>query len=169
MKTLFTDRIESPLGILEAVLDEGGALTALYFDEAEVDAGVRLVRDPARAQALRDELGRYFAGELCEFGIELAPEGTPFQRRVWSELVRIPYGETISYGELARRLSDPRAVRAVGRANATNPISILVPCHRVIGADGSLTGYAGGLERKRALLALEAAAVGADPALVLRA
>ena len=103
-----------------------------------------------------EALQRYFAGELFEFQLPLAPEGTPFQQRVWQELRRIPYGETISYLELAKRVGDPKSVRAVGRANGANPIAVVVPCHRVIGADGSLTGYAGGLEKKRALLALEA-------------
>jgi methylated-DNA-[protein]-cysteine S-methyltransferase len=103
------------------------------------------------------QLQAYFAGERREFDLPLAPYGSDFQRRVWSALLEIPYGETISYLELARRLGDPRAVRAVGSANGRNPISIIIPCHRVIGADGSLVGYGGGLERKRWLLRHEAA------------
>lgn len=103
------------------------------------------------------QLEAYFAGQLEEFDLELAPQGTPFQKQVWQELERIPYGTTISYGELAERIGNPKAVRAVGTANGANPLPIVIPCHRVIGADGSLTGYAGGLELKEALLALEGA------------
>src|SRR4029079_11873399 len=102
-----------------------------------------------------EELTEYFRGERTGFSLELAPVGSEFQRRVWSELLQIPYGETRSYGEIARALGDPGRAREVGWANARNPIAIVVPCHRVIGSDGSLTGYAGGLERKRHLLDLE--------------
>ncbi len=101
------------------------------------------------------QLEAYFAGELKRFNLRLAPEGTPFQLKVWNALLTIPYGETISYGELARRLGDMHASRAVGAANGRNPLPIVVPCHRVIGADGTLTGYGGGLPIKKALLALE--------------
>ena len=113
------------------------------------------VRDAAPLRAARRELEEYFAGERREFSLALEPAGTPFQMRVWQALRAIPYGETISYLELARRVESPRAFRAVGQANGHNPISIIVPCHRVIAADGSLGGYGGGLERKRFLLALE--------------
>ncbi len=102
------------------------------------------------------QLEAYFAGELRKFDLALAPEGTPFQREVWSTLTTIPYGETVSYGELARRLDRTTASRAVGAANGRNPIPIIIPCHRVIGADGSLTGFGGGLAIKRRLLDLEA-------------
>jgi methylated-DNA-[protein]-cysteine S-methyltransferase len=146
--------LESPVGTLLAVVDDAGALVALDF-EGRVSRWRDLAPAGRLVQPVRDELARYFAGELRAFSLALAPEGTPFQRRVWGELVRIPYGRTISDSELARRLGSPRAVRAVGRANGANPIAIVVPCHRVIGADGTLTGYGGGLERKRALLALE--------------
>jgi methylated-DNA-[protein]-cysteine S-methyltransferase len=104
------------------------------------------------------QLDEYFAGERRDFDLELDLRGTEFQRAVWDELLRIPYGETMSYGELARRLGRPERVRAVGAANGRNPVAIVVPCHRVIGADGSLTGYGGGLDRKRALLAVEGSA-----------
>jgi methylated-DNA-[protein]-cysteine S-methyltransferase len=104
---------------------------------------------------LQHELAAYFAGTLRIFTTPLAPQGTPFQHRVWNELRAIPHGETISYATLATRLADPNATRAVARANAQNPIAIFIPCHRVIGKDGTLTGYAGGLERKQALLELE--------------
>ena len=106
-------------------------------------------------EQLGDELRRYFAGEPVDFQTPLAARGTPFQRRVWRALREIPYGQTRSYAELARAIGRPSACRAVAQANARNPISILVPCHRVIGSDGGLTGYASGLERKRRLLELE--------------
>src|SRR5262249_41921343 len=137
----------------------------------ELDAATPLWRDVPRDERrlahVRAELARYFAGTLRAFTLARAAEGTPFQRRVWDELVRIPYGETISYAELARRIGEPRAVRAVGRANGASPIAIVVPCHRVIGADGTLTGYAGGLEMKRALLALESRVSGRPRQLAL--
>jgi methylated-DNA-[protein]-cysteine S-methyltransferase len=101
------------------------------------------------------QLEAYFAGKLRRFDVALAPEGTPFQREVWSALTTIPYGETVTYGELARRLGRPNASRAVGAANGSNPIPIIIPCHRVIGADGSLTGFGGGVVIKRRLLDLE--------------
>lgn len=155
--TLFTSEIETPLGTFVGAVDAAGAVVALDFERDGRIARLPDTRtDRARLAPLADALARYFAGELRAFGLALAAPGTPFQRRVWDELVRIPYGATAGYAELARRIGAPRAVRAVGRANATNPIPILVPCHRVIGADGSLTGFAGGLERKRALLELEA-------------
>jgi methylated-DNA-[protein]-cysteine S-methyltransferase len=115
----------------------------------------KAIRDEALLKRPRARLQAYFAGELRDFELPLAAAGTPFQQSVWRALCDIPYGETISYGELARRIGQPKAARAVGLANGQNPIAIVVPCHRVIGADGSLTGYGGGLERKRWLLAHE--------------
>jgi methylated-DNA-[protein]-cysteine S-methyltransferase len=106
-----------------------------------------------------EQLTAYFEGRRRTFSLPLAPVGTPFQRRVWAELIRIPWGSTISYSTLARRAERPRAIRAAGAANGRNPISIVVPCHRVVGKDGCLTGYGGGLEKKRALLELERAHV----------
>jgi methylated-DNA-[protein]-cysteine S-methyltransferase len=106
-------------------------------------------------KAAERQLGEYFAGNRNTFDLPLAAVGTPFQRRVWDALRKIPYGETISYGELARRVGQPTAARAVGLANGKNPISIVVPCHRVIGSSGKLIGYGGGLGRKQTLLALE--------------
>lgn len=149
----------SPVGPLTLVMS-GGALTGLYMQTqrhapppeifgAEVADDDSLFAEPAGQ--LRD----YFAGQRTEFDLPLALTGTPFQRRVWAELQEIPYGETISYGELAQRIGRPTAARAVGLANGRNPISIIVPCHRVIGADGSLTGYGGGMERKQHLLTFE--------------
>ncbi len=113
--------------------------------------------DPAPFRAAIDQLTAYFAGTVTDFDLRLAPRGTPFQLRVWQALRAIPYGETISYGELARRVGRPEAARAVGAANGANPLPIVVPCHRVIGANGKLTGFGGGLETKAALLALEGA------------
>ncbi len=161
MRGVLTSPLATPFGEVVCSLDEAGAVTELKLasvgDAAQTSAG----RLPAVAErvlgALRTQLAEYFAGERREFGLPLRPEGTAFQRRVWAELQRIPYGTTISYLELATRLGDPKAVRAVGRANGANPIWIVIPCHRVVGADGSLTGYGGGIEIKRKLLELEGA------------
>lgn len=158
---MITRTIESPLGPITLVA-ASGAIAALHFDGEDappVSDGAH--EDDARVidQAER-ELAEYFAGARRDFGVKLAPRGTPFQERVWRLLREIPYGETRSYVDLARQLGDPNATRAVGRANGKNPIAILVPCHRVIGKDGSLTGFASGLDRKAKLLALE----GAGPA-----
>ena len=150
---------ESPVGPL-LLMSDGKALTGLHTesdkhrpkirpDWIEDDGAVPFARVKAQ---LRD----YFEGRLTGFDLPLNPQGTEFQMRVWKQLCDIPFGETISYGELARRIGNPNASRAVGMANSRNPISIIVPCHRVIGADNSLTGYAGGLDRKRVLLAHEA-------------
>ncbi|MGQ0697788.1 MAG: methylated-DNA--[protein]-cysteine S-methyltransferase [Panacagrimonas sp.] len=149
--------LDSPLGPL-LLLGSHGILTGLYMIEHK--GGPRAeqlgTQDDAAFAAAREQLAAYFAGELREFDFAHTGKGTPFQQRVWKTLCEIPYGETISYGELARRIDQPTASRAVGLANGQNPISIIVPCHRVIGANGSLTGYGGGLERKRWLLAHEA-------------
>ncbi|MEP7764096.1 methylated-DNA--[protein]-cysteine S-methyltransferase [Sanguibacter sp. 25GB23B1] len=156
MKT-FT-MLDSPLGVLTAVATDG-TLSALYMENAahRPPAGAFGAADAGRAgfAQLHEELDEYFAGERRTFAVPTAAAGSPFQHRVWAALGRIPYGETRSYGEIAHDLGDPRTVRAVGAANGRNPICIVVPCHRVIGADGTLTGYAGGLERKEILLALE--------------
>jgi len=150
--------VGSPLGPITLVAD-GDALACLYLDVqrypddvGDTDAGDSVVLKEAERQ-----LAEYFAGERTEFDLPLAAAGTPFQRRVWSALCDIPYGETISYGELARRIGQPTASRAVGLANGRNPISIVVPCHRVIGSSGKLIGYGGGLDRKQTLLELERA------------
>lgn len=148
--------VESPVGRLLLAGDEHG-LRVLSFATSDRATTVEPAWAPDRGSLarVRTELDRYFAGELRDFETPLMPEGTPFQRRVWSELCRIPYGETISYGELARRVGNTRAVRAVGLANGANPIAIVIPCHRVIGSNGTLVGYGGGLPIKQALLALE--------------
>jgi methylated-DNA-[protein]-cysteine S-methyltransferase len=153
MSTTAYDIVESPIGPL-LITAEDGALTRLYMSPFHLDSG--WVRDPGALAEPARQLAEYFAGERTEFELLLRPAGTAFQRAVWDLLLGIPYGETSTYGALALELGDPRKVRAVGLANGRNPISIVVPCHRVIGADGSLTGYGGGLERKRHLLELEA-------------
>ena len=149
-------QIESPLGPLLLVADEAG-LRSIEFVTGNRPArinpewreDIEQLRQPIR------QLGAYFSGELETFDLPLKPQGTPFQLAVWQRLCEIPYGETISYGELARRLGNPNASRAVGLANGTNPIAIVIPCHRVIGSNGKLTGYGGGLDIKEKLLALE--------------
>lgn len=141
----------SPIGEL-LLLSDGRALVGIHFDGHHGQAptpGGEL--DPVIVEAAR-QLRAYFAGERHEFALPLRPAGTPFELEVWEELRRIPYGETLSYGELADRVGHAGAARAVGRANACNPIPIVIPCHRVIGADGSLTGFGGGLDTKRRLL-----------------
>jgi methylated-DNA-[protein]-cysteine S-methyltransferase len=147
---------ESPIGPLLLAGDEGGLRFLLFGNGRHVvtpdpgwEADRGLLKEPVR------QLTAYFKGELTAFDVPVAPIGTAFQRAVWLELQAIPFGETISYGELARRLGNPKAVRAVGLANGSNPISIIIPCHRVIGSNGSLVGYGGGLPTKQALLALE--------------
>jgi len=149
--------IDSPMGRLLGVVDSAG-LRMLEFEGPRCGSlGEDWIEDAhALADAAR-QLAAYFAGDLRTFDLPLALHGSVFQQRVWEQLRMIEYGETISYGELARRVGDANAARAVGLANGANPIAIVVPCHRVIGADGSLTGYGGGLERKRTLLELEGA------------
>lgn len=144
--------IDSPIGEL-LLTGDGQALTGVHMQPFEVLPEWR--REPAAFADPEEQLSAYFAGELTEFDLPLAPRGTTFQLRVWNALLEIPYGQTASYGELATAIGRPGASRAVGAANGRNPIAVIVPCHRVIGADGSLTGYAGGVERKRALLELE--------------
>jgi methylated-DNA-[protein]-cysteine S-methyltransferase len=149
-------RLESPIGELLLVGD-GRALHGLYMQEGRTAITVRPEWTAAREpfDAAEGQLAEYFAGARTTFDLDIVLAGSPFQRRVWGALCDIPYGETISYGELARRIGIPSASRAVGVANGRNPVSIVVPCHRVIGADGSLTGYGGGMERKQFLLDLE--------------
>jgi methylated-DNA-[protein]-cysteine S-methyltransferase len=151
--------LPSPIGPLTLVAD-GGQLTGLYMDAQRHrpgDHSFGLAGDPAEQPFAwaAAQLTAYFAGELTEFDVPLAPAGTDFQRRVWSALQTIPYGQTWSYGQLARQVGSVTASRAVGLANGKNPIALIIPCHRVIGSDGSLTGYGGGLDRKRFLLDLE--------------
>ncbi len=153
-----TDRrhtvVESPIGPLSLVADGAGRLVGLHMEDQAhrpdpSSLGPR--REGILPEAVR-QLREYFAGDRTEFDLDLVLVGTPFQEEVWAGLLRIPYGETASYGQLATAIGRPKAVRAVGLANGRNPIAVVVPCHRVIGADGSLTGYGGGMERKRWLL-----------------
>lgn len=155
--------LDSPIGTL-LLTSDGVSLTGLYMEmrgnqpTATPAAGADWIEAPGReplATTVR-QLREYFAGQRREFDLPLHIQGTPFQRRVWRELTAIPFGETRSYGQLARRLEQPGASRAVGLANGRNPIAIVVPCHRVIGANGALTGFGGGLERKQWLLSHEA-------------
>jgi methylated-DNA-[protein]-cysteine S-methyltransferase len=155
-----TCHLDSPLGRLRAVATDG-ALVGLYFPGHLRQPEPATVHEPAPdpdspvLRALRRQLDEYFSRRRRAFELPLDPQGNIFQRRVWSVLQTIPYGSTRSYGDIAAEIGDPGAAQAVGAANARNPISIIIPCHRVIGADGSLTGYAGGLECKRVLLDLE--------------
>jgi methylated-DNA-[protein]-cysteine S-methyltransferase len=150
-------QIPSPIGDLTLAAAADGALTGLYMDvpgrPPPISGAAR--RDDGPFRIVAEQLGEYFAGARREFDLELGMGGSEFQRSVWDALRGIAYGATLSYGEIARRIGRPDEARAVGAANGANPISIIVPCHRVIGADGSLTGYGGGLERKRFLLELE--------------
>ncbi len=176
MATVF-EIVPGPVGDLLVTADAAGLTGILFEPEGRAghvpapgwipaaEAGDHAAGHIARA---RHELAEYFGGSRTSFTVALAPRGTPFQQRVWTELRRVAWGETISYAELARRIGSPSAVRAVGGANGRNPLPIVVPCHRVIGADGSLTGFGGGIERKRWLLRHEGAlparaGVAADP------
>ena len=153
-------RFVTPLGTLFATA-AGGALTGLYFEGGRHAPEVSSTWIEDRAAAPLAECARqvkeYLRGERQRFDLPLAPQGSEFQRRVWIEIARIPFGETLTYAELARRAGAPGAARAAGAATGRNPLSIIVPCHRVIGTDGSLTGYAGGIERKTKLLEIEGA------------
>jgi len=160
---LVQGRIETPLGALTALAGDQG-LMGLWFDQQRHGPGTldAPVDDAQRwiAEARR-ELTLYFAGRLRDFQVALAPQGTPFQEAVWRRLRAIRCGDTISYGRIAREIGSPQSSRAVGAAVGRNPISVIVPCHRVIGENGTLTGYAGGLHRKQALLGIEGAAIAA--------
>ncbi|MFI5356863.1 MAG: methylated-DNA--[protein]-cysteine S-methyltransferase [Opitutales bacterium] len=156
---LYTDTFATPFGPFSVAVDATGAVVATAFG---VQAALRrrlatchLIKNIERTARARRQLQEYFAGRRRRFQLRLAPQGTPFQLRVWAALRRIPWGRTTNYGALARKLKKPGAARAVGRANATNPICVIDPCHRVIGADGSLTGFAFGEGLKARLLALE--------------
>jgi methylated-DNA-[protein]-cysteine S-methyltransferase len=155
-RIIFTT-LNSPVGVL-FLTSNGEAITGLFMEKhkGEPKPIGDWRRDDDLFREAADQLRAYFAGDLTEFDLHLATEGAPFQQRVWAELLKIPYGSTTSYGELARRIGNPKASRAVGAANGSNPISIIIPCHRVIGSNGDLTGYGGGIERKKFLLELEA-------------
>jgi AraC family transcriptional regulator of adaptative response/methylated-DNA-[protein]-cysteine methyltransferase len=159
---LHAQRIATPIGPMLAIADDQGVLLLEFVDRRALATQIATLRrrasgpivpgDNAHLRRLADELERYFAGDLRAFDLELVARGTPFQERVWAELRRIPCGETRSYADVARAIGHPSAVRAVAHANGMNRIAILIPCHRVIGSDGSPTGYAGGLWRKTWLL-----------------
>ena len=159
---IYTHEFPTPLGPMLTAVDERGALIRLSFRDGEYArdplAGLGATApDAERCAPVVEQMDAYFRGERRDFDLPLAPRGTPFQQCVWDELRRVPYGETVTYRELATRAGNPAALRAAGRANATNPLPVVIPCHRVIGTDGSLPGYAGGVHFKRALLALEGA------------
>ena len=162
-EVIYYDEMPSPVGTLRLVADAQG-LRQLWFERERHPKRMSppWIRSSAAVAFARQQLEEYFAGTRQVFEMPLHPLGTPFQLTVWQELGRIPYGVTISYGELARRIGQPAAVRAVGAANGRNPLPIVLPCHRVIGANGSLTGFGGGLPTKRHLLALEARITGGD-------
>ena len=145
--------VETPIGCLKLVA-ENNQLTAVYFGQDCVPPELEIKETGLLTEA-RQQLSAYFSGQLTAFTLPLAPVGTQFQKRVWQALCRIPYGETASYKEIACRIGNEKAARAVGGANHKNPIPIIIPCHRVIGANGALVGYGGGLRIKETLLALE--------------
>ena len=156
-ETIWYDELPTPIGQLRLVAGAQG-LREVWFESGrhQKAPAAHWKHDPGKLAFARVQLEEYFAGTRQVFALPLHPIGTPFQLAVWQALARIPYGATISYGELARRIGQPQAVRAVGAANGRNPLPIVLPCHRVIGADGSLTGFGGGLPTKRSLLAMEA-------------
>ena len=154
-RTLY-DTAPSPLGPL-LLTSDGDAITGVFMERHRHGpaVGAEWTRDAAPFALLREQIGAYFTGEIRTFNIATRAPGTPFQQAVWAALTDIPYGATESYGALAARLGDPNLSRAVGAATGRNPLSVVVPCHRVVGAAGALTGYGGGVENKRWLLALE--------------
>jgi methylated-DNA-[protein]-cysteine S-methyltransferase len=156
MSAVSYTRIESPVGkLLLAADDQGLRLVSFESSKQATPAQPGWREDKTPFAEVIGQLQAYFGGELREFDLPLAPDGTAFQLRVWNNLRTIPYGETISYAQLAQKIGNPKAVRAVGLANGSNPIPIIIPCHRVIGSNGNLTGFGGGLPNKRKLLALE--------------
>jgi methylated-DNA-[protein]-cysteine S-methyltransferase len=158
----FYDTFSTPVGDFSVALNTSGSVIATAFgglpELRERFMADEIEHNPARAEHVRREITEYFGHKRTTFTVALAPSGTPFQQSVWAALQRIPLGETRSYGELASDLGRPDAARAIGRANATNPICLIIPCHRVIGGDGSLTGYAFGEDLKRDLIAHERSA-----------
>lgn len=156
MDTIWFAELNSPLGKLTLESD-GAALTRIRLPKEDwcPEPSVKRVRKPELFTEAATQLGAYFRGEITEFDLPLNPGGTTFQKKVWELLREIPAGNTITYGELATRAGNPRAHRAVGAANGRNPLPIIIPCHRVIGSNGKLTGYAGGLEAKKKLLEIE--------------
>lgn len=168
MGTTYWSIVDSSIGPLLVTADAGGVTGVVMDARPDGENGVPpdWVRDDAALATVRRQLHEYFAGDRTTFDLALNPSGTPFQRAVWEALREVPYGQVCSYGDLAARIGSPGSARAVGLANGRNPIPVIVPCHRVIGASGALTGYGGGLERKRFLLDLEARVASGQAALV---
>jgi O-6-methylguanine DNA methyltransferase len=170
MKELFFVQTETPLGLMYACAAEQGVCLLEFFDRKKIDNQFALLKKQLSAniaeretpilKSLKNELSEYFAGKRQKFTVPLFLVGTDFQKKVWNELLKIPFGTTVSYMQLSEKTGDKKAVRAVANANASNKIAIIVPCHRVIGSDGSLTGYAGGLDRKLKLLNMEKGVAG---------
>lgn len=148
--------LDTPIGRLR-LLSTGTHLTAIEFESRYSESAIEIERSDAALERAATQLQQYFAGRRKQFDLPLAPTGTDFQRRVWTALATIPWGELRSYSDIAQAIGKPTAMRAVGAANGRNPLPIVVPCHRVIGSNGTLTGFAGGLEMKRQLLELEGA------------
>ena len=146
--------LQTPLGICQLLGDEQGVSQLILVEEASLSVSI-----PKELKSAVAQIREYFAGNRTQFDLKLNPTGTEFQKKVWDELQHIPYGKTLSYLELSKKLGDPKAIRAVAAANGKNPLWIIIPCHRVIGTDGSLTGYAGGLWRKKWLLEHESPAL----------
>ncbi|MDC7999749.1 methylated-DNA--[protein]-cysteine S-methyltransferase [Aequorivita todarodis] len=152
MKTAY---INTPVGLLELKGDAEGLASVLFKDVENVVISEKI---PTELRDAASQLWEYFEGKRKEFNLKLSPEGTDFQKKVWEQLQQIPFGKTMNYQQMANKLGDPKVIRAAASANGKNPISIIIPCHRVIGSDGSLTGYAGGLHRKKWLLEFESPA-----------
>lgn len=148
--------IKTPIGIIRLEADDHSILSARFHESAEPCVNENRAPNAVLAKAIQ-QLDAYFEGSLKSFDLPLSPPGTTFQQKVWKSLQQIPYGSTTTYLTLAKKLGDPKAIRAVGRANGQNPLAVIIPCHRVIGSDNSLIGYAGGIERKRQLLQHEGA------------
>ncbi|WP_271423621.1 methylated-DNA--[protein]-cysteine S-methyltransferase [Aequorivita sinensis] len=146
MHTVFT---QSPIGVIEIVGNSEGVSSILFKDDDSLAISENI---PKELNDVVTQLQEYFEGKRSTFNVKIAPKGTDFQKRVWNELLNIPFGKTLNYQQIANKLGDPKVIRAAASANGKNPISIIIPCHRVIGSDGSLTGYAGGLHRKKWLL-----------------
>ena len=145
--TTYTDFLKTEIGFLKIIASESHLLEVIFLDTNTEKASPNKITEQTKVQ-----LEQYFTGERKTFDLPLDPQGSEFQKRVWKELAKIPYGTSTSYLDMAERLGDPKVIRAAASANGKNPISIIIPCHRVIGSDGSLTGYAGGLHRKEWLL-----------------
>jgi len=153
---LFYDTLNSPFGPILIATDANGLRRVIFLKgKRTVPQQAGWIREPGRLSSAREQLEAYFADRLKVFDLPLAPKGTAFQKQVWAALIDVPYGETASYGEIAVAVGNPKACRAVGLANGKNPIAIIIPCHRIIGAGGHLTGYGSGLEIKSGLLELE--------------